>query len=134
MWLASQSGIACRRSGRRPAAVRIPPSSNLRWELSHLWAPAGAWRVLRSRPSNNFAIRYLPRKHGVDDGDILHAIAHVVAESDDDEAFYLCPDRAGNLLEVVVVIREDETEVVIHAMRMRRIYESLLREIGDADD
>lgn len=46
---------------------------------------------------------------------------------------YLGPDRAGNLLEVVSVMREDGTEIVIHAMPMRRIYEPLLRELGDAD-
>jgi hypothetical protein len=46
----------------------------------------------------------------------------------------LCPDRFGNLLEIVSVLRDDETEVVIHAMGMRRIYESWLREIGDQDD
>jgi hypothetical protein len=44
------------------------------------------------------------------------------------------PDRAGNLLEVVSVPRDDGTEVVIHAMPMRKIYESLLRDRGDADD
>lgn len=43
------------------------------------------------------------------------------------------PDRAGNLLEVVAVVREDRTEVVIHAMRMRPNYEPFLRGKGDAD-
>jgi len=36
-------------------------------------------------------------------------------------------DPAGNLLEVVTVIREDGDEIVIHAMRMRAMYEPLLR-------
>ena len=40
---------------------------------------------------------------------------------------------AGNLLEVVAVVREDRTEVVIHAMRMRPNYEPFLRGKGDAD-
>jgi hypothetical protein len=38
------------------------------------------------------------------------------------------------MLEVVSVTRADETEVVIHAMRMRRMYEPLLRDTGDAND
>ncbi|MDP8971024.1 MAG: hypothetical protein M3N52_11120 [Actinomycetota bacterium] len=58
----------------------------------------------------------------------------MVAEEDDAKVLYLGPDRAGNLLEVVSVLRDDRTEIVIHAMRMRRMYESLLRETGDPDD
>jgi hypothetical protein len=34
----------------------------------------------------------------------------------------------------VAVAREDGTEVAIHAMAMRRIYEPLLREMGGTDD
>jgi len=76
------------------------------------------------------------RKHEVSDPDIEHAIAHavVVAEQDDGKVLYLGPDPAGNLLEVVSVLRDDGSEIVIHAMRMRRIYEPLLRGKGDADD
>lgn len=40
---------------------------------------------------------------------------------------YLGPDRAGNLLEVVTIERDDGSELVIHAMRMRKRYERLLR-------
>lgn len=76
------------------------------------------------------------RKHGIDDLDIVHAIEHALAigEQDDGKVLYLGPDRSGNLLEVISVLRDDETEVVIHAMRMRRTYESFLRDEGDADD
>jgi hypothetical protein len=49
------------------------------------------------------------------------------------KVLHLGPDRAGNPLEVVSVLRKDGTEIVIHAMRMRRIYESFLRETGDPD-
>lgn len=79
------------------------------------------------------------RKHGVSDEDIQHAVDHalVVADSDDDvdvdKVLYLGPDRAGNLLEVVAALRADDTEVVIHAMPMRAMYESLLRDLGEAD-
>lgn len=75
------------------------------------------------------------RKHGISDLDIVHAVEHALAagEQDDGKVLYLGPDRAGNLLEVVAVVREDRTEVVIHAMRMRPNYEPFLRGKGDAD-
>ena len=80
------------------------------------------------------------RKHGISDDDIEHAENAMVAADDDDDddddgkVLYLGADRAGNLLEVICVERDDGTEVVIHAMRMRRIYEPLLGAMGDADD
>ena len=76
------------------------------------------------------------RKHGVSDEDIEHAVSNAiaVADADDDKVLHLGPDRAGNLLEIVSVLRNDGTELVIHAMRMRRSFESLLRELGDAND
>lgn len=77
------------------------------------------------------------RKHGISDEDIQHALEHavVVAESDEDidKVLYLGPDRAGNLLEVITALRADESEIVIHAMRMRAMYESLLRDLGEID-
>ncbi|CAN5752842.1 hypothetical protein BH24ACT14_BH24ACT14_02270 [soil metagenome] len=75
------------------------------------------------------------RKHGVRDADIEHAVEHalVAAEEDDGKVLYLGPDRAANLLEVVSVLRDNGTEIVIHAMRMRRTYESLLHDMGDPD-
>ncbi len=76
------------------------------------------------------------RKHGIEGLDILHALEHALAsgEQDDGKVLYLGPDRSGNLLEVVSVLRDDGTEIVIHAMRMRRIYESFLQDKGDASD
>lgn len=50
-----------------------------------------------------------------------------------DKALYLGPDRSAHLLEVVVVVREDGSELAIHAMKMRPKYEPLLKEIGDSD-
>ena len=75
-------------------------------------------------------------KHGISDIDIEHAVRHALAagEQDDGKVLYLGPDRAGNLLEVVAVVRDDRAEVVIHAMRMRRGYESYLSPTGEADD
>jgi hypothetical protein len=34
---------------------------------------------------------------------------------------------------VVTVARDDGTEIVVHAMRIRRIYEALLRERGGTE-
>jgi len=89
----------------------------------------------------NFAIRYCyaldvyasARRHGIADKDIEHVVQHalIAAEDEEGKVLYLGPDRAGNLIEVVSVIREDGSVLIIHAMPMRRIYESLLREIGE---
>jgi hypothetical protein len=72
-----------------------------------------------------------------EDADVLHAVANAIYVGDDgddpDKALYLGPDLSARLLEVVVVVREDGSEVVIHAMKMRPKYEPLLREIGDSD-
>lgn len=75
------------------------------------------------------------RRHGIVDEDIVHAVEHALAagEQDDGKVLYLGPDRAGNLLEVVSVVRDDGSEVVIHAMRMRAKYEPFLRGEGDSD-
>lgn len=54
-------------------------------------------------------------------------------EQDDGKVLYLGPDRAANLLEVISVVRDDGSEIVIHAMRMRAKYEPFLRGEGDSD-
>ena len=75
------------------------------------------------------------RRHGITDEDILHAVEHALAvgEQDDSKVLYLGPDRAGNMLEIGAVARDDGSEVVIHAMRMRAKYEPFLRGEGDSD-
>jgi hypothetical protein len=75
------------------------------------------------------------RRHGIPDEDIEHAVDHalVSGEQDDDKVLHLGPDRAGNLLEVVSVLRDDGSEIAIHAMRMRAKYEPFLRGEGDND-
>lgn len=76
------------------------------------------------------------RKHGISDEDIEHAVDRALVVADEEEAgrvLYLGPDRAANLLEIVSVVREDGTEIVIHAMPMRRMYEPLLRELGETN-
>jgi hypothetical protein len=68
------------------------------------------------------------RKHGVADEDIEHATAHamVIEDQDDDTKLYLGPSKSAELLEVVTVVRDDGSELVIHAMRMRPKYQRLL--------
>jgi hypothetical protein len=74
------------------------------------------------------------RKHGVADEDAIHAAGRfLIAYPLSDEGqggprreLRLGPDRAGNLLEVVVLLLDDGDELVIHAMRMRPRYRGLL--------
>lgn len=78
------------------------------------------------------------RRHGVDDHDIHHAIGHpvVVADIDPDanppRVLAIGPDRAGNLLEVVLLALAGGRLLVIHAMPLRRKYRGLLP--GHHDD
>jgi len=58
------------------------------------------------------------RKYGVADEDI---------GEDPDRWLVLGPDRAANMLEVVVLTTVEGTQLAIHAMSMRPIYERLLR-------
>lgn len=70
------------------------------------------------------------RKHGVADEDAFHAargflVAYPLSEEDRDgprRELRLGPDRAGNVLEMVVLLLDDGEELVIHAMRMRAKY------------
>ena len=68
------------------------------------------------------------RRHGIADEDIEHATKHAMAidEQDDDTRLYLGPSRAAELLEVVTIVRDDGSELAIHAMRMRAKYQRLL--------
>jgi len=70
------------------------------------------------------------RKHGVADPDIHHAIDHALAiedaGDDPDRWLVIGPDRAGNLLEIVVLITVENTQLAIHAMAMRTTYRRLL--------
>jgi uncharacterized DUF497 family protein len=71
------------------------------------------------------------RRHGVADEDMVHAIEYAVATEDagDDPDRWLAvgPDRAGNFLEVVVIVVERQ-EMIIHAMPMRAKYRRLLEQ------
>ncbi len=72
------------------------------------------------------------RKHGASDGDILHAVEHSMVEYEvgDDDAprrwLVLVPSRSGQVLELIVLVFDDGTEMVIHAMPMRSKYQELM--------
>jgi hypothetical protein len=68
------------------------------------------------------------RKHGVADEDIEHAMDNAMSIDDQEgeTRLYLGPARNAELLEVVTIIRDDGSELVIHAMKMRPKYRRLL--------
>jgi hypothetical protein len=68
------------------------------------------------------------RKHDIVDADIEHAVEHAmtIEDQDDDTRLYLGPARSAALLEVVAIVRDDGSELAIHAMPMRTKYRRLL--------
>lgn len=68
------------------------------------------------------------RKHGIADEDIEHAVANAMSidNLEDDARLYLGPARSADLLEVVTIVRDDGSELAIHAMKMRPKYRRLL--------
>jgi hypothetical protein len=68
------------------------------------------------------------RKHGVADEDTEHAMTHAMAidDQDDDTRLYLGPARNAEMLEIVTIVRDDGSKLVIHAMKMRAKYQRLL--------
>lgn len=69
------------------------------------------------------------RTHGVPDEDIVHAYEHALAwvEVGEDPVRYLMagPDRAGNLLELVLLVTPT-VDLVIHMMTIRPSSETQL--------
>jgi hypothetical protein len=61
----------------------------------------------------------------------------MVAEDEEDKVLYLGLVGAGNLLEIVTVKRDGDSDVVIHGVPMRRIYENCcvrqVKTISDKD-
>lgn len=68
------------------------------------------------------------RKHGIADADIEHATATAMSidSQEDDTRLYLGPSRDADLLEVLTIVRDDGSELAIHAMKMRPKYRRLL--------
>ena len=70
------------------------------------------------------------RHHGIADADILHAVTHSMVVDDlgedPDRWLVIGPDRAANLLEIVVLVPVEGNELIIHAMPLRPVYRRLL--------
>ena len=49
-----------------------------------------------------------------------------IDDQPDDTRLYLGPARNADLLEVVTIMRDDGSELAIHAMKMRPKYQALL--------
>ena len=117
---------------RRPGRIAEPASSVPAWTSPRTLAIAvfmyytinAAW----------FMVRHSALRHGITEKEIIHAIEFALLEEDlDAEPPYrrlrLGPDFAGNLLEVVTVMHDDDEDgsnLVIHAMKARKQYERLL--------
>lgn len=52
--------------------------------------------------------------------------ALTIDNRDNDTRLYLGPARTAELLEVVTIVRDDGSELAIHAMKMRHKYRRLL--------
>lgn len=70
------------------------------------------------------------RRHGVADDDLFHAVDHPLVVDDigedPDRWLVIGPDRAGNLIEILVLITVEGAALAIHAMPMRSAYRRLL--------
>lgn len=71
-------------------------------------------------------------KHGFDDAAILHALSHALTvidlepDGDPPRVLAIGPDLAGNLLEIIWLVLDEDREIVIHAMAMRPTFHALL--------
>ncbi len=76
-------------------------------------------------------------KHGLGDGEIVHAIGHAVSVIDLDPAAdppkvpAIGPDAAGNLLEVIWLELAGGARLVIHVMALRPVFWDLLADPGE---
>jgi hypothetical protein len=98
-------------------------------------------RRLRSVPFRNtfpererWEVHRAARKHTVPDEDTTHAASHAIMAyplTDDGQPgpvreLLLGPDRAGNLLEIVALVLDDDRRLIIRSMPMRPKYRALL--------
>ncbi|MCX6536559.1 MAG: hypothetical protein NT119_08430 [Actinobacteria bacterium] len=95
-----------------------------------------ARRILQPRPDKfayGFVLRYddlqfhdSAFKHGISEFDIRHAYENSIAlfvldqESHEVKILIIGPDSAGNLLEIIVLEKEDQSFLVIHSMKIRK--------------
>ena len=113
-----------------PSGLPSRATATLRYGRPLLDAPIADRLAGASRPVDISVVRLFrvdihrsARRHHIADEDIAHPHEHAITwvELGDDPPHYLVvgPDRSGNLLELVV-LKVRETELVIHAMALRR--------------
>lgn len=72
------------------------------------------------------------RRHGVEDEDILHAVDHALVvidldpDADPPRLLVIGPDRAANMLEVILLELINDEFLAIHAMALRTMWYPLL--------
>jgi len=109
----------------------------------------GGRSTLLGRPVprvNKYVLRYSrveihrsARRHGIRDADIRHVVDRAVvvvdldADSDPPKVVAIGPDRAGNLLEVILLELAEGELLAIHAMPLRPAFHDLLPQGGDDD-
>lgn len=71
-------------------------------------------------------------KHGVAASDVIHAVEHEMVsfdlepDADPPKILVIGPDFAGNVLEVILLVLNDDRLIAIHAMKLRRQFYELL--------
>ena len=71
-------------------------------------------------------------KHGISRAQIEHAADHLLTladldpDSDPPKVLIIGPDEAGNLLELIALVLEGDEILVVHAMRLRPQFFTLL--------
>lgn len=88
---------------------------------------------------NSLSIYDSALKHDVQTHDITHAHSHAVAFYEfgsgnaERKLLVIGPDTAGNLLELIGVVKRDDVLMIIHAMSLRRRFGDLMKgRPGDA--
>ncbi|NBS00323.1 MAG: hypothetical protein EBT42_08190 [Actinobacteria bacterium] len=92
--------------------------------------------------ADSFVLRYADLqihdsalKHGISEFDIRHAYENSIAlfmldqESHEVKILIIGPDSAGNLLETIVLEKEDQSLLVIHSMKIRKSMIPLIERI-----
>ncbi len=106
---------------RRKPKIRKTPQPN-----SHPLAPSFVLRYAELK------IHETALKHGISNLDIRHVCANssdtfeLDQESDEIKILIIGPDSAGNLLEVIGLEINDQSLLIIHAMKIRKSMANLL--------
>jgi hypothetical protein len=108
------------RSGRGLAPRTV---ANIHTTLHAALEHALARGVVRSNPAAKAKKTSKRRRHAPRDRTLM--VVDDIGE-DPDRWLIIGPDRAANLLEVVVLVTAEGDEVIIHAMPLRATYRKLL--------